>query len=127
MSTSGYVYRVSEQIRVSVILVGAVGVVPMRSKPRQRSPFDKTRRDPNTLHVRIRSRARTLKLSRDIRRRARRHRTRWNRHFFGLPLPVVPLADKAAPVLNVQIDRDAAHAKRRFLIAVGGSGHDIHA
>src|SRR5258707_2131639 len=99
----------------------------MRSEPRQRRAFDKTRRDPNHLAVWIGPSARTLKLRRDVGRSARRHWSRRNRDFFGLPLPIVPLADKAAPVLNIQIDRVAADAKRCFLIAVGRSGHDVHA
>src|SRR5260370_33854088 len=99
----------------------------MRSEPRQRSPFDKTRGDPNHLTVWIGPSARTLKLRRYVGRRARRRRSRRNRDFFGLPLPIVPLADKAAPVLNIQIDGSVADAKRCLLIAVGRSGHDVHA
>src|SRR5712691_935931 len=99
----------------------------MRSEPRQRSAFDEARRDPDHFAIRFGSGARTLQLRRDIRRRARRWRAWRDRHFFRLPLSIVPLTNKAAPILNVQIDRIVTDAKRRHLIAVSRSGYDIDA
>src|SRR5712692_9886111 len=58
---------------------------------------------------------------------SRRRRARRNRNFFRFPLPIVPLADKASPILNVQIDGLAADTECRLLIAVSRSGHDVHA
>ena len=48
-----------------------------------------------------------------------------NRSIFRSPLPVVPLPDESAPVLNIQLNSLTACFERSFLVTIDRSGQQV--
>src|SRR5207249_2100336 len=105
---------VSKQVRIRVGRVLARGVVMMRAIPHQVRALDVARLDPGHPRVIIMCFA------------SRSRRDRGNGYVLRGPLPVVPLADESAPVLNVQLDSLSPHFERGSLIAIGGGRQHVN-
>src|ERR1043165_8118349 len=99
----------------------------MRGEPGKRRALDEAGRDARHLAVRVDARARALQERGDVGRRVRRRRAWWNLHFGLFPLPVVPLADEASPVLNRKLARLVADAERRLLVTTNRRCEDVQA
>ena len=82
----------------------------MRAEPRQVRALDVARPDAGHLRVIV------------VHGASRPPSACRNHGVFRRPLPVIPLPDESAPVLNIQLESFTACFEHGFLVAINGSG-----